>query len=385
MLRTKASTADLLLKKPGNDISRRSFLSGLTLAGAAPLVLGGNGFLSPAKAHYQAAEGTCSWPTSTSISPSGTSNQVVTLPYSDGSYIQAAIVFNVDSTGIALEDVFDGGQILMNNDTIVTNLGTSYAQINTPDYAAEGIGKSIAPREATVIRDEASVMKASAAETPSSGSTSGPVHLAFIRTASPRNLANALANSDMWQSYTSAGCWPEDIGPYPLWMSKRAEMTSLNLSFDPWEAANQATPSGKGAVNFDINSNLWWLPAMSDAAVHHCHYKDFIEVHTQLLGAGRMQKFDDIETRDLQCTGDEIYPLGTHSPPPAAGYYGVPGTHQLDRAFGQGMYEEYRLAPADTNVPFPYVDDDMNFIYPWHQYYADTDCLWVVWELIPSA
>ena len=47
------------------------------------------------------------------------------------------------------------------------------------------------------------------------------------------------------------------------------------------------------------------------------------------------------------------------------------------------MYEEYRLALGDTNVPFPYVDDNMNFIYPRHQYYADTDCLWVVWEFNP--
>lgn len=361
---------------------RRLFLTRL---GAIPIAIGASSIARRSFAHFQVAKTSCNWPTSTSISPSGASNQIVALPYGDGTYIEAKIVFNVDASGVALKNIFDGGKILPNNDTVITNLGSSYATVLLPDYRASGISKSIPPRKATIIRSEAVIRKASAEETPSKRSTEGPVHLAFIRTVSPRNIANALSNPEIWQSYTSAGCWPSTVGPYPLWMSKRAVMTNLKLSFDPWEAANQATPEGKGAVDFSINSNMWWLPAMSDAAIHHCHYKNFIEVHTQLFGVGRMQKFDDRKARVLDCSNAGFYPFGTTNSPPPSGYYGVPGTAPDTSSFGAGMYEEYRLAPGDTNVPFPYVDKDMNFLYPWHQYYSDTDCLWVVWELIPTS
>ena len=359
--------------------SRREFLSGL---GATPLVLGIAGLPSITKAHLQIDSEACNWPTSTQIVASGDPNQLVTLPYSDNSFIEAKIVFNVNSTGVALKDIFDDSKILKNNDTIITNLGSSYATVFLPDYTANGISKSISPREATVIRNDVVIRKANDSEIPNGASTDGPVHLAFIRTGSPRNMANVLENSKLWQSYTSAGCWPSGIGPYPLWMSTRAEITNLELHFDPWAAANQATPSGKGPASFSINSNMWWLPAMSDAAIHHCHYKNFIEVHTQLFGVGRMQKFNDSVARTLDCSTTGVFPLDPTDPTPSTSYYGVPGINSEDSAF-QGMYEEYRLAPGDTNVPFPYVNDDMNFIYPWHQYYADTDCLWVVWELIP--
>ncbi|MCY4151616.1 MAG: hypothetical protein OXE94_05200 [Aestuariivita sp.] len=371
-----------MLKKSEFLPNRRQVMSGLA---TSPLAIGAEGLFSPSIAHLISEKEACNWPTSTTISASGSSDQVVALPYGDGVYIQAKIVFNVSNTGIALKDIFDDGKTLADNDTIVTSLGSSYATVFDPTYQAEGISKSIPPRQATVIRASTAVRKATVDETPAGGSTDGPVHLAFIRTASPRNIANALADSDRWQSYTKAGCWPSGVGPYPLWMSTRAEMTNLNLSFNPWTAANQATPDGKGNANFSVNSNIWWLPSMSDAAVHHCHYKNFIEVHTQLLGLGRMQKFNDQTSRVTDCSKAGTYPLGTNNPVPSASYYAVPGISSNDSAFGPGLYEEYRLAPGETNVPFPYVDDDMNFIYPWHQYYADTDCLWVVWELIPNS
>ena len=264
----------------------------------------------------------------------------------------------------------------------LTNLSNAYAQVSVSLGSSEGIIKSIAPRRATIVRGLVTVKKAPPAEMPSDGDPSAPLHVAFIRTASSRNLANALHNSAIWRSYTSAGCWPGNVGPYPLWMSSRAVITNLGLSFDPWKASNQQTPSGKGAVAFDIHSNLWWLPAMSDAAVHHCHYANFMEVHTQLMGLGRMQKFTDSAVRNA-CPDSATFDMPVQMPTPAVGYYGVPGTLSAGGGF-PAMYEEYRLAPADTNVPFAHVDDDGNFIYPWHQYYADTDCLWVVWEMVPS-
>lgn len=81
-------------------------------------------------------------------------------------------------------------------------------------------------------------------------------------------------------------------------------------------------------------------------------------------------------------SGPEIFDMPVTEPPPTSSYYGVPGS-LVDNTSFPAMYEEYRLAPGDTNVPFAHVDPQGNFIYPWHQYYADTDCLWVVWEMLP--
>ena len=364
-------------------ISRRSFLRNILAAGGSSAVtLSAGSILGPVYAHYQAPN-TCTWPTSTSISPSGAPNQLIDLPYSAEPFIQAKLALNVDGEmGVSLTDIFDGGALTSGNDMIVTNLGGAYAEITLSLGGAEGIAKSLPPRKAAVISGEVRITKATSAETPTGGDPSAPLHMAFIRTSSPRNLANVLSDTSKWQSYTTAGCWPDGVGPYPLWMSTRAEITKLNLSFDPWRVSGQETPSGEGKRQYDIHSNLWWLPAFSDAAVHHCHYANFLEVHTQLFGVGRMQKFTDSVNRG-NCPSPETFDMPVTMPPPASSFYGVPGILDMNMPF-LGMYEEYRLSPGDTNVPFAYVDSNAKFIYPWHQYYADTDCLWVVWEMIPT-
>lgn len=363
-------------------IGRRTFAKNIVaaLGGIGSILAAGVDWRS-ARAHYQSSVD-CTWPTSTTITPSGAPNQIIDLPYSDKTYIQAKLALNIDGTnGVMLPEIFDDGIPISGNNTVVTNISNAYADIFLSLDASEGLSKSLAPHKATIVRGEASLIKASAAETPSYGDTTAPLHLAFVRTSSPRNLVNALANSALWQPYTAANCWPVGVGPYPLWMSTRAVLTGLNLSFDPWQVSNQQTPSGQGQRGYDIHSNLWWLPAMSDAAVHHCHYANFLEIHTQLMGLGRMQKFADSVTRGT-CPSPEIFDMPVTEPPPTSSYYGVPGS-LVDNTSFPAMYEEYRLAPGDTNVPFAHVDPQGNFIYPWHQYYADTDCLWVVWEMLP--
>jgi hypothetical protein len=37
-----------------------------------------------------------------------------------------------------------------------------------------------------------------------------------------------------------------------------------------------------------------------------------------------------------------------------------------------------------TPVPFCSVEENTRFIYPWHQYYADTDCIRLAIEYHPS-
>jgi hypothetical protein len=91
---------------------------------------------------------------------------------------------------------------------------------------------------------------------------------------------------------------------------------------------------------FRLLANLWFSPSGTDCGIHDTH--PFIEVHTQVSGYGRMQKFD---ARD----------------------------HAT-------LYEDQQLSPGTTNpVPFC-ADRNGAFVYPWHQYRADTDCLWLALE-----
>lgn len=89
-----------------------------------------------------------------------------------------------------------------------------------------------------------------------------------------------------------------------------------------------------------VRTNLWFSPAGTDCGIHNVH--PFIEVHTQVAGYGRMQKFDAKDHGSL--------------------------------------YEDQQLSPGVTNpVPFC-ADRSGELVYPWHQYRADTDCLWLAIE-----
>ncbi|MBT2533928.1 hypothetical protein J7E83_17715 [Arthrobacter sp. ISL-48] len=99
-----------------------------------------------------------------------------------------------------------------------------------------------------------------------------------------------------------------------------------------------------GEKTFSVKANLWFSPAGTDCGIHNRH--DFIEVHTQISGLGRMQKFTSQEYASL--------------------------------------YEDQQLSPGNTNpVPFC-LEREGTFIYPWHQYRADTDCVWLALEYHPS-
>ncbi|MER8701745.1 hypothetical protein [Mesorhizobium sp. M1273] len=46
-----------------------------------------------------------------------------------------------------------------------------------------------------------------------------------------------------------------------------------------------------------LKLNLWWSPAGTDWFIHH--NPPFLEVHTQILGTGRMQKFREKDQATL--------------------------------------------------------------------------------------
>lgn len=93
-------------------------------------------------------------------------------------------------------------------------------------------------------------------------------------------------------------------------------------------------------VNFEVRLNLWFSPAGTACGIHNEH--DFIEVHTQVVGSGRMQKF---HARSAET-----------------------------------MYEELVISVGNTHPPHFCREVDGRFSYPWHQYFADTDCVWLAVE-----
>ena len=86
----------------------------------------------------------------------------------------------------------------------------------------------------------------------------------------------------------------------------------------------------------NIEFNLWYAAAGTNCGIHTEH--KFKEFHTQIFGIGRMQKF-----------------------------------HKNDY---KSIYQNVFMSPGYTHEPF-YNED---FIYPWHQYWADTDCIWLAME-----
>ncbi|KAK3739008.1 hypothetical protein QZH41_010477 [Actinostola sp. cb2023] len=100
------------------------------------------------------------------------------------------------------------------------------------------------------------------------------------------------------------------------------------------------------AKQHKVKVNVWFCPAKTHCGLHNHHTNpEMMEVHTQVYGTGRMQKFHDDD-------------FGT-------------------------LYEDVLMSPGMTHVPFVGVDIDGNYYYQWHQYYGDTDCIWMAVEYHP--
>ncbi len=133
--------------------------------------------------------------------------------------------------------------------------------------------------------------------------------------------------------------FPKDV---PLWRSPQDEAGIVEI--DPYLMTRQSrTPHQK--EKFCVKVNLWFAPSHTDCAIHNQH--DFIEIHTQIFGQGRMQKFK----------GNEF----------------------------DSLYEDMLMSPGfTTSVPFCEIHEHNQYTYPAHQYYADTDCIWLAIEYHPT-
>ncbi|HXZ33081.1 MAG TPA: hypothetical protein VEH30_12450 [Terriglobales bacterium] len=127
----------------------------------------------------------------------------------------------------------------------------------------------------------------------------------------------------------------------PLYISPQDDIGEIQV--DPVVTfMREASPSASSG-RYRLKLNLWYTPEQTDCGIHTGH--QFLEVHTQVVGTGHMQKFRENNA--------------------------------------QTLYEDVPMLPGYTHDPFFVLGNDRSFSYPWHRYYAESDCVWMAIELHP--
>lgn len=232
-------------------------------------------------------------------------NQIKSINFS-GEYIDGKYVENVQDLHIEKR-------------TIVVNLEQTNAYLSETN-------PSIIPAFSSTILENATVEKAKS--------------LLLIQVVERRNIGSIVFE----EGWNLLG----DIDPgfpntVPLWKSSQDDAGIIEV--DPYYMAGQSsTPNPNHKEKFMVKVNLWFAPSFTDCAIHNMH--DFIEIHTQIVGLGRMQKFKV-------------------------------------KSF-ESLYEDILMAEGYTQIiPFCTVHENQKYTYPWHQYYSDTDCIWMANEYHP--
>lgn len=163
----------------------------------------------------------------------------------------------------------------------------------------------------------------------------GPV--AVLRVKEVDNIGRLTLNREwrpLGQTLPDNSEFPRDT---PLWISPQDEIGAVDVDRRHFtgEIAVPEQPEP-----FLLKLNLWYAPPYTDCFIHTGH--KFLEVHTQIHGTGRMQKFRKQDASTL--------------------------------------FEEVQMPPGFTHESFAVVDGDV-WRYPWHRYYADADCIWMAIEL----
>lgn len=127
----------------------------------------------------------------------------------------------------------------------------------------------------------------------------------------------------------------------PLFMSSIDTVGTVQE--DPFVFTREKKDIGQ-RQEFEIKLKCWWSPNETDCFIHNEH--PFLEVHTQIHGLGRMQKFAE---RDAST-----------------------------------VYEDVIMAPGFTHEAFCTVTGPDEWTYPWHRYYTDQESIWLAIELHPT-
>jgi hypothetical protein len=242
--------------------------------------------------------------------------------------LDATRTLNFSGSHILARAASDPGELRIDERTIVVNVGTQPIQVDGL------VSTPIRPLTSTIL----------------DGATITGGDLVVLLTVREERNIGAVITDPGWPVYESllaqqmgsdaalAAAFPPAT---PLFRSPQD--TIGEVKFDPAVLLGQSetTEMSKGTQSFTVKVNLWFAPGGTDCAVHNQH--DFIEVHTQVHGEGRMQKFRD---------------------------------QSID-----SLYQDIRMSPGyTTEQPFCQLSPEGGFVYPWHQYRSDTDCIWLAVE-----
>ena len=238
---------------------------------------------------------------STSIQKKSQQNDEQVLSFS-GAHLESKWVSNVKNYPIQ-------------GNNIVVNIGNKKAEILAPSK------KYLLPSQSTILSN-VNIKKADS--------------IVVIKITDRTNIGGIILEEGWDLAGNVIPQYPKEI---PLWKSSQDSVGIVE--FDPYFATGQyEVPDEERKEKFEVKVNLWFVTENTNASIHKKH--DFLEVHTQIYGTGRMQKFYDTNFDSL--------------------------------------YEDVILSPGNTHIPFANLDEDGNFVYPWHQYYGETDCIWMAIE-----
>jgi hypothetical protein len=232
-------------------------------------------------------------------------NQIKQLNFS-GAYIDGKFVENVKDFHIEKR-------------TIVVNPEETDARLSETN-------PGIIPSFSSTILEDATIEKAKS--------------LLLLQVVETKNIGNIVFEPgwDLLGNFPGVD-FPKNV---QLWKSPQDEAGILEV--DPYFMARQSSRPGH-KEQFSVKVNLWFAPSNTDCAIHNTH--DFLEIHTQIVGQGRMQKFK-VKSFD-------------------------------------SLYEDLVMTEGYTQiVPFCTVHENQRYTYPWHQYFSDTDCIWMAIEYHPK-
>ena len=159
---------------------------------------------------------------------------------------------------------------------------------------------------------------------------------AVLRIRNTTNLGSVTFRGWDWLG-KRVQSFPRDT---PLYIPPQDTIGRVRL--DPHVFTNERREATQ-EQDFELRLNLWWAPGHTDCSIHNEH--PFLEVHTQIHGLGRMQKFRE--------------------------------RHE------DTLYEDVLMPVGSTHDPFCRVAGKDSWEYPWHRYYSDTDSIWLAIELHP--
>lgn len=163
--------------------------------------------------------------------------------------------------------------------------------------------------------------------------------LILIKVPEETNIGGMVLEDGWCQLTAQVPTFPKHV---PLYKSPQFDVGSVE--FDPFLVTGS---KGSAVKKYNIKVNVWFCPAKTNCGIHNHHTDpEMLEVHTQIYGTGRMQKFYEKEFKSI--------------------------------------YEDVIMSPGFTHEPFAGVKENGDIFYGWHQYYSDSDCIWMAIEHHPA-